>query len=71
VEYAEIRRQLNQQRQTLPGRLLRMGERDITQYIRAEEVRLGRELAMQRLRRRRALRLLEERKRSLSVPANE
>jgi hypothetical protein len=48
-----------------------MGERDITQYIRAEEVRLGRELAMQRLRRRRALRLLEERKRSLSVPANE
>ena len=71
VEYAEIRRQLNQQRQTLPGRLLRMAERDITQYIRAEEVRLGRELAMQRLRRRRALRLLEERKRSLSVPANE
>ena len=71
VEYAEIRRQLNQQRQTLPGRLLRMGERDITQYIRVEEVRLGRELAMQRLRRRRALRLLEERKRSLSVPANE
>ncbi len=71
VEYAEIRRQLSQQRQTLPGRLLRMGERDINQYIRTEEVRLGRELAMQRLRRRRALRLFEERKRSLSVPASE
>lgn len=71
VEYAEVRHHLSQLRQTLVGRLLRMGERDINQYIRAEEVRLGRELAMQRLRRRRALRLFEERKRSLSVPASE
>jgi hypothetical protein len=71
VEYGEIRRQLAQMRQTMVGRLLRLGERDIRHYLRVEEVRLGRELAVQRLRRRRVLRLLEDRKRNLSVPARE
>lgn len=71
VEQGEIRRQLNQLRNTIYGSLLRRGEPEINRHIRAEEANLSRELAVQRLRRRRALRQLEERRRTLSVPAGE
>ncbi|MDI3340609.1 MAG: molecular chaperone DnaJ [Sphaerobacter sp.] len=71
VEAAELRRQLNQLRHDTLGRLLRRGEVDIHRYLRNEEARLTRELAMLRLRRRRALRQLEERRRDLGVSAGE
>jgi hypothetical protein len=67
VEIDELRRQLEQLRRTSVGLLLRRGEGEIRQYLRAEEVRLRRELAMSRLRRRRVLRQLEERRRDLTV----
>lgn len=71
VEQGEIRRQLNQLRRSPLGRLLRQGDLEIHRYIRAEEVRLSRELALQRLRRRRVLRQLDDRRRDLGVPAGE
>lgn len=67
VEIGEIQRQLAQLRKSQLGLLLRRGETDIRQYIRVEEVRLQRELALLRLRRRRVLRQLEERRRGLNV----
>lgn len=67
VEIGELRRQLAQSRKTSLGLLLRRGDADIRQYMRTEEVRLRRELAMLRLRRRRVLRQVEERRRGLNV----
>lgn len=71
VEQGEIRRQLNQLRQTSLGRMLRRGEVEIRRFIRQEEARLNREVALQRLRRRRVLRQLEDRRRQLGVSAGE
>ncbi len=68
VEIGELRRQLSQSRKTSLGLLLRRGDAEIRQYLRLEEVRLRRELATFRLRRRRVLRQLEERRRGLNVP---
>lgn len=71
VELSELRRQLNQLRRTQLGRLLRRDESEIRRHIRAEEARLTRELALQRLHRRRVLRQLEERRRDLGVSVGE
>lgn len=71
VEHGELRRQLNQLRRTQLGRLLRRGESEVHRYVRAEEARLTRDLALQRLHRRRVLRQLDERRRDLSVSAGE
>lgn len=71
VEQGEIRRQLNQLRRSPLGRLLRQGDLEVRRYIRAEEARLSRELALQRLRRRRVLRQLDDRRKDLRVPAGE
>ena len=68
---AELKRQLSQLRRSSLGLLLRRGDEEIASYLRNEERRLSQELAVQRLRRRRLLRLLEERRRSLSVSAGE
>lgn len=71
VEIGEIRRQLNHLKQTPIGRLLRRGENEIRRYLRSEHARLSRDLAAQRLRRRRLLRQLEARRRELGVSAGE
>lgn len=71
VEIGELRRELNQLRRTSLGRLLRRPDSEIRQYIRSEELRLRRELATYRMRRRRVLRLVEDRRRDLSVSAGE
>lgn len=71
VEIGELRRQLNQLRKSPLGQLLRRGDLEVRRHMRAEQAKLSRELAMQRLRRRRVLRQLEERRRDLSISMGE
>lgn len=71
VEIGELRRQLNQLRRSPIGSLLRRGDAEVRRYIRTERTKLSRELAMQRLRRRRVIRQLEERRRDLSYMTGE
>ena len=62
VECAELRQQLYRLRHSHLGRLLARGDQAIERYLREREDALRRELALQRLRRRRVLRLIEERR---------
>jgi hypothetical protein len=66
VEQQQLRRDLSQLKESALGRLLRLGERDLRRHMRNEESKLRRELALTRLRRRRVLRTLDERREALS-----
>ncbi len=66
LEQQQMRRELNQLKESALGRLLRLNDRDLRRHLRHEESKLRRELALTRLRRRRVLRTLEERRESLS-----
>lgn len=66
VECTELRQQLHRLRRSDLGLLLARGDEEIEHYLREREAALRRELAMQRLRRRRVLRLIEERRLELS-----
>jgi hypothetical protein len=67
LEHQQLRRELNQLKESALGRLIRLSERDLRRHIRREESKLRRELALTRLRRRRVLRTLEERRETLST----
>jgi hypothetical protein len=67
LEQQQMRRELNQLKESALGRLLRLSDRDLRRHLRQEESKLRRELALTRLRRRRVLRTLEERRESLST----
>jgi hypothetical protein len=71
LEQQQLRRELNQLKETPLGRLIRLGDRDLRRHLRHEESKLRRELAMTRLRRRRVLRTLEERREALSTSTGE
>jgi hypothetical protein len=66
LEQQQIRRDLRQLRDSALGRLVRLSDRDLRRHLRREESKLRRELALTRLRRRRILRTLDERRQSLS-----
>jgi hypothetical protein len=66
LEQQQVRREMNQLKETPLGRLLRMSDRDLKRHLRHEESKLRRELALTRLRRRRVLRTIDERRESLS-----
>uniref|UniRef100_A0A831TJN2 Molecular chaperone DnaJ n=1 Tax=Thermorudis peleae TaxID=1382356 RepID=A0A831TJN2_9BACT len=70
VECAELRQQLQRLRRSDLGHLLAKGRDEVERYLRHREVTLRRELAVQRLRRRRVLRLIEERRLELSRRAD-
>lgn len=70
LEQQQIRRELTQLRENSLGRLLRLSERDRRRHLRREESKLRRELAMTRLRRRRVMRTLDERREALSSSAS-
>ncbi len=67
LEQQQLRRELNHLKESALGRLLRLGERDLRRHLRHEESKLRRELALTRLRRRRVLRTIDERRESLSA----
>lgn len=71
LEQQQIRRELSQLRENSLGRLLRLSERDRRRHLRREESKLRRELAMTRLRRRRVMRTLDERREALSSSATD
>jgi hypothetical protein len=71
LEQQQLRRELNQLKESALGRLVRLNERDLRRQIRREESKLRRELALTRLRRRRVLRTLEERRSALSAPSGD
>jgi hypothetical protein len=62
VECTQLRQQLHRLKRSELGRLLARGEEAIERYLREREGVLRRELALHRLRRRRVLRLIEERR---------
>jgi hypothetical protein len=65
-EHEELEQQYRAQRETLAARLVRATPRDRERYFRNEDESLRRDLANLRLRRRRLLRTLDERRRELS-----
>jgi hypothetical protein len=67
LEQQQIRRELSQLRDSPLGRMARLNERDLRRHLRREESKLRRELALTRLRRRRVLRNLDERRQTLSA----
>jgi hypothetical protein len=67
LEQQQIRRELSQLRDSPLGRMVRLNERDLRRHLRREESKLRRELALTRLRRRRVLRNLDERRQTLSA----
>lgn len=71
VEQQQLRRELSQLRESALGRLLRMSDRDLRRHLRHEENKLRRELALTRLRRRRVLRTLDERRETLSASSGD
>lgn len=71
VEQQQLRRELSQMRESALGRLLRMGDRDLRRHLRHEENKLRRELALTRLRRRRVLRTLDERRATLTASSGD
>lgn len=70
IEYAELQQQLRRVQTSDLGQLLARGPTEIERYLRQREVTLRRELAVQRLRRRRVLRLIEERRLELDKRAS-
>jgi hypothetical protein len=71
LEQQQLRRELNQLKESALGRLVRLADRDLRRHIRREESKLRRELALTRLRRRRVLRTLEERRETLSASSGD
>lgn len=65
-EHEEISKELRSLRDSIPGRLSRAAARERERYFKNEDASLRRELANLRLRRRRLLRTLDERRRELS-----
>lgn len=65
-EHEELEQQLRTQRDTIAAKLTRATPRDRERYFRNEDESLRRDLANLRLRRRRLLRTLDERRRELS-----
>ena len=65
-EYDEMNQEFRTLRESTPGRLSRASARDRERYFRREDEALRRDLANLRLRRRRLLRTLDERRRELS-----
>lgn len=65
-EHKELEQQHKEQRETIASKLLRATDRDRERYFRNEDASLRRDLANLRLRRRRLLRTLDERRRELS-----
>lgn len=71
LEQQQLRRELTQLKESALGRLLRLGDRDLRRHLRHEESKLRRELALTRLRRRRVLRTLDERRETLSASSGD
>jgi len=67
VELNELRRNLTELRRSQLGYLTSQPDSEIDRYIRTEQVRMSRDLATLRMRRRRTLRQLEERRRDLTI----
>lgn len=67
VELNELRRNLTELRRSQFGYLTSQPDSEIERYIRTEQVRMSRDLATLRMRRRRTLRQLEERRRDLTI----
>lgn len=67
VEMNELRRNLTELRRSQLGYLASQPESELDRYIRTEQVRMSRDLATLRMRRRRTLRQLEERRRDLTI----
>ena len=65
-EHADIQRELKSLRESVAGRLARSSARDRERYLKREDETLRRELANLRLRRRRLLRTLDDRRRELT-----
>ena len=65
-EYDEIQQEYKSLRESISGKLLRASARDRERYFKNEDASLRRELANLRLRRRRLLRTLDEKRRELS-----
>lgn len=66
VKHAELERQLEALKNTALGKMIRRPRAELTKYIKREEERLRRELATLRLKRRRLLTAVEERRRELA-----
>jgi len=66
VKYAELERQLKALEGSAMGKMIRRPKAELTKYIKREEERLRRELATLRLKRRRLLTAVEDRRRELA-----
>lgn len=66
IELGELQRQLTALEQSFLGKLMRAARIELTRYIKREEERLRREVAALRLRRRRLLSSLEDRRKQLT-----